>query len=271
MSNHKSLVAFTLLVQSAVGSTWCVGIALLLGDTQYRYGGHAVVALLLVLAGLCFSVGHLGRPGACFYAVRNLKYSWLSREIAATVTLAASATAMAFYSLRPGGLSGWVVFATSAIGGFSLYAMTRAYRLRTVPSWNHVGTRLDFLGSTLLLGGLQFTVVSDALRAALGPGCGFAGPCVSGHAGFFVALVGFLLKLQSQSPKRTQAKEAGMLRGFSQPILQGSGIVLWMASIMSETNPGLGRSVLLLAAAFLVIGEITRRIHFYDTYRSAGF
>lgn len=117
MSKHRSLVVFTLLTQPVVGSVWCVGFALLLRDTPPGYGWHAFVALLLVLAGPGFSTGHLGRPGVCFYAIRNLRHSWVSREVAATVTLAAAVAAMALTSLRPGGLNGWVVFAASAIGG----------------------------------------------------------------------------------------------------------------------------------------------------------
>jgi DMSO reductase anchor subunit len=270
MNRHKSLVAFTLLIQSAIGSVWCIGIALLRGDNPLSYGWHADVALLFVITGLCFSIGHLGKPGICFYAIRNIRHSWLSREIAASVTFAAALTVMTFTSLWPGGLNVWVVLAASVIGGFALYAMAKAYRLRTVPSWNHGGTVLDFLGSALLLGGLQFTVVSDVLIAVTGSKSDFTGPAFSGYTGLFVALVGFLFKLPYPHPARSHAKATGMPFDFSQSILQGVGIVLWVASVISEYSYCIELAFLLLAAAFMMMGETIRRIRFYGSYSSAG-
>jgi DMSO reductase anchor subunit len=270
MSKHRSLVVFTLLTQSVVGSVWCVGIALLLGDTPPGYGWHAFVALLLILAGLGFSTGHLGRPGVCFYAIRNLRHSWISREVAATVTLAAAVAAMALTSLRPGGLNGWVVFAASAIGGFVLYAMARAYQLRTVPPWNHRGTFLGFLGSALLLGGLQFSMVSSFPAITTVAGCHATGLCLSRYVGLLIALIGFVVKIESQSRNHSQRARPGMFASFSGPVLQSGGVVLWVASMLSWSNAGLQWIFLLLAAVFLVAGEIIHRSRFYDSYRSAG-
>lgn len=271
MNRHKSLVAFTLLVQSAVGSVWCIGIALLLGDTPQSYGGHAFAALLLVLAGLCFSVGHLGRPGVCFYAIRNLRHSWLSREIVATVTLAAAVGTMVFTGLWLGRLNGWVVLAASAIGGFSLYAMARAYRLRTVPPWNRTSTFLSFLGSALLLGGLQFALVSIVPAVTLVAGCQVAELCLSRYVGLLVALIGLVVRIAAQGANHSQRKRSRVFASFSQPVLQCGGVVWWIASMLSENDAGLQWIFLLLAAVFLVAGEIIHRNRFYDSYRSAGF
>jgi DMSO reductase anchor subunit len=271
MSRHKSLVAFTLLIQSAVGSIWCIGISLLRGDTPFRYGWHAAIALLVVLAGLCFSVGHLGRPGVCFYTIRNLKYSWLSREIAASVTLTAAVAAMAFTGLGPGGLSGWVVLAASAVGGLVLYAMARAYGLRTVPSWNHAGTLLDFLGSALLLGGLQFGLAERVLVVILNVNHDASGTSASGYLAFMAVLIGFVLKVlaRAMTPAERAESAAGPLK-MVQPLIQGCGIVLWALSMLLGDDPGLRWVLLLSAAAGLVAGEINLRNRYYASYHRAG-
>jgi anaerobic dimethyl sulfoxide reductase subunit C len=270
MNRHKSLVAFTLLIQSAVAGIWCVGIALLLGDTPLGYGWHAFLALLLVLAGLSFSLGHLGRPGVCFYAVRNLRYSWLSREIAASVTLAAAVAAIAFTGLWLGRLNGWVVLAASAVGILDLYAMARAYRLRTVPSWNRASTFLSFLGSALLLGGLQFALVSIVPAVTSVAGCQVAELCLSRYVGLLVALIGLVVKVGAQSTNYSRTARSRMFVSFSRPVLQSGGVVLWVASMLLEDSAGPQWILLLLAAGFLVVGEIIHRSRFYGSYRSAG-
>ena len=267
---HGSLVAFTLLVQTAVGSVWCIGAALLLSGSRFSLlhcEWHALFALLMVLAGLAASIAHLGRPGVCFYAIRNLRRSWLSREVAATGAFAGILAVMVLTCAWSGELNGWVVLVESLVGGLVLYVMVRAYRLRTVPSWNHAGTVLGFLGSALLLGGLQFTVVSDAL---MGGFHGTSGADFLPSMGLLVALAGFIFKVQGQGRSFSQMAKSRMSFSFSQPVLQGSGLVLWAISVVSGGSISLEWTFLSLAAAGLVIGEIVHRIRFYDAYHSAG-
>ena len=273
MSSHLSLVIFTLLVQSAVGSLWCTEAALLLGGSRFalfHYEWHVLSALLVVLAGLGASMAHLGRLGACFYALRNLKSSWLSREIVATGAFAGILAIAVLTCTWSGASSGWVLFAGSLIGGFVLYAMARAYRLRTVPSWNHAGTLLGFLGSALLLGGLQFTLVSNVPTAGFGTGYDISNPDFSRHIGLLAALAGLMFKVQAQGEHRPQTANYGALFSFSQPILQGSGIVLWALSIMFKDSVGLQWTFLSPVAVGLVAGEIIHRVRFYYIYHRVG-
>jgi len=121
MRNHWSLVPFTLLIQSAVGSVWCVQTALFLsggrvGLLSLKF--QIIAALCLVLAGLAAAMTHLGKPGDSLHAARNLKSSWLSREIF-TVNLFAGLLAIiaALAYICPMAMNGWVMLAGSLAGG----------------------------------------------------------------------------------------------------------------------------------------------------------
>jgi anaerobic dimethyl sulfoxide reductase subunit C (anchor subunit) len=273
MSNHWSLVMFTLLVQSAVGSVWCTGATLFLTGSRvgfFHYEWHSLSALLMVLAGLGASIAHLGRPKVCFYAIRNLRCSWLSREIAATGAFAGVLVVMVLDCAKSGTLNSWVVCMGSMVGGLVLYAMARAYRLRTVPSWNHVGTPLDFLGSALLLGGLQFMLVLNMLTAIQSAKYDASGADVFRNIAFIAVLVGFMLKLLAVDVNPSEEANSAGLFKTSQPVMQGCGTALCAVSMLSSDNTGFQLVLLSLAAVSLVAGETIHRVRFYDTYHRVG-
>lgn len=126
---------------------------------------------------------------------------------------------------------------------------------------------MSFLGSALLLGGLQFTVVPDVL---MGGFPGTSGVRFSPNIGLLVALAGFIFEVRGQGSGFPQMAKSRMLFSFSQPVLQGSGLVLWAISVVSGGSIRLEWTFLSLAAAGLVIGEIIHRIRFYDAYHSVG-
>lgn len=273
MSSHWSLVMFTLLVQSAVGSVWCMWAALFLSGSQFaffHYEWHSLSALLMVLAGVGASIGHLGKPKVCFYAIRNLRCSWLSREIASTGAFAGVLAVMVLVCARSGALNSWVVFTGSVVGGWVLYAMARAYRLRTVPSWNHAGTPLDFLGSALLLGGLQFMLVLNMLTVVQSANHDASGADVFRNIAFIAVLVGFMLKLLAVSVNPSEGANSAGLFKTSQPVMQGCSSALCAVSMLSSGSTGFQSVLLYLAAASLVAGEIIHRVRFYDTYHRVG-
>lgn len=231
---------------------------------------HLVSSLIALLVGSGASVAHLGRPGCGFYAFGNLKRSWLSREAAATGLLVVVLAVAVLTGLSSGVLSRWIVFAGSLVGGILLYAMSRAYRLRTVPSWDNAGTLFGFLGSALLLGGLQFTLVSHVLTAAFGTSSETLGQNSLHYIGLLVALAGLIFKIQAQGANRPQNADSGTPFSLSQPLLQGSGLLIRVVSLLFNDARGLQWTLLFLAAAAVIGGEIIHRILFYKSYRSAG-
>ena len=123
MPSHWSLVIFTLMVQSAVGSVWCLQAALLWNGglvDLLHLKFQILVALGLVLAGLAAAMAHLGRPGDSLQAVKNFKSSWLSREIFSVNLFAGLLAVMAVLAqIRPGALNGWLLLVGSLAGGAS--------------------------------------------------------------------------------------------------------------------------------------------------------
>lgn len=173
---ERSLVAFTLLAQAAVGACWTLLALRLSGRWNgAASGGRAVLvgALLAAVAGLAASFLHLGRPSNAWRALGNLRSSWLSREIlfasAFTAALAASA-AFSFRAGPPGFREGFAEGLAATLGLALLWSMTMAYRLRTVPAWNVGTTNAAFFASALGLGSLSALAILAFTGAPPAPG-----------------------------------------------------------------------------------------------------
>jgi len=273
MRSHGSLVVFTLMVQAAVGGVWCLQAAFLWN--RVPVGALCLKILLptalgLVLTGLAAAAAHLGNPSDSRHAVKNIKRSWLSREIISVGILAGIlAIVAALAHIRPGVLDGWLLLPGSLAGAAALYAMTRVYRLRTVPSWNHAGTPLAFLGSTLLLGGLLGTLVLTIPAWFQAAGLEAAGQKDFRSVARIAVLAGFILNLLASGVTPPGVGSAGPFK-TRQPVLQGLGVALGMVYILAAGSPVFHSLLLFFAAVCLVSGEIIQRIQFYDSYQRVG-
>lgn len=273
MPSHWSLIIFTLVVPSAVGSVWCLQVALLwnanlVGLLHLKF--QFLAALGLVLAGLAAAMAHLGKPGDSLHAVKNFKSSWLSREIFSVNIFAGFLAVMAALAhFRPGALNGWVLLVGSLAGGTVLYAMARVYRLRTVPVWNHAGTPLTFVGSALLLGGLLCTLVLKIPILLQVFGHDPMGQIEYRKVALIAVLLGFILKMLAAGVTPLRVTSSGPFKAL-QPVMQGAGIALWMVYSLAGVNPVFQSIFLFLAAVCLITGEIIHRIQFYSSYQRVG-
>ncbi len=274
MPSHWSLVLFTLLVQSAVGSVWCVQVALFLSGGRFGISHlelQVLTTLCLVVVGLVVAMAHLGRPGASFQAIRNFKRSWLSREVLAVHFFAGVLAILAVLAgISPGASNGWLMLMVSLPGGAVLYVMTRVYHLRTVPSWNHAGTPLNFLGTALLLGGLQFILVLNTLTVVPSVSHDALGAEIFRIVPFIAILVGFMLKVLAAGVNPSGKMNSAGLFKTSQPVMQGCGTALCAISMLCCGSTGFQSTLLYLAAVSLIIGEIIHRVRFYNTYHRIG-
>ena len=273
MPNHGSLVIFTLMVQSAVGSIWCLQIACFWNGGRVDAAHlefQILVALGLVLTGLAAAMAHLGRPAGSLQAVKNFKSSWLSREIFSVNLFAGLLAVMALWAhIDPATLTGWQLLVGSLAGGAVLYAMVRVYRLRTVPTWNHAGTPLAFAGSAVLLGGLLCTLVLQTLTLLQGVGHAARGQADLRIVVLIAVLAGFILKILACRAKPSEPISAGPFK-TRQPVLQALGIALWAIAVFGAGNPVFQSLLLFLAAVCLVSGEIIHRAQFYISYQRVG-
>jgi anaerobic dimethyl sulfoxide reductase subunit C (anchor subunit) len=143
------LVAFTLLVQMAVGAFWAA---------QWMTDSVPLIPYLLIGAclglGGFFSFAHLGAKRNAWRAPFHLKKSWLSREILFVGLFGA------------GWLAGFVLpemkWGTSLIGVGLIYSMAKVYQLRPMPAWNTWRTIAGFFITSALLGQLLILTVVGA-------------------------------------------------------------------------------------------------------------
>jgi Fe-S-cluster-containing dehydrogenase component/DMSO reductase anchor subunit len=132
---HWPLVWLTLLTQAAAGAS------LTAGDR-----GGRLSAAVLALVALASSLLHLGRPVHAWKALRNLRRSWLSREVALFGAY--------------GGLAALAVEVPAAawpaalVGGAGVYASGRLYMVPGRPAWCTPLTLARFGATALALGGL---------------------------------------------------------------------------------------------------------------------
>ena len=130
---HWPLVWLTLLTQLAVGTS----------ATASGFAERGVAALLAG-AGLVGALFHLGRPVMAWKALRNLRRSWLSREVA---LLGAYAALAALAVVAPG-----AAMAAVAAGLAGVYASARLYIVPGRPAWHTPLTIVRFFATALALG-----------------------------------------------------------------------------------------------------------------------
>ena len=176
-SREDPLVLFTLITQAVVGAFITMFLGPLFGLNVLSAESHPIaypVTLFGLIAlqtfALVISTLHLGRPHRFYRAFNNLRYSPVSREVAAVAVfynlLGAYAVLTALpqlfawlpyavvSTLREG--SGWLAVVA---GPLALYFMQRIYRIKARPFWNHWQVLSSFFGSMLSLGPLLVALV----------------------------------------------------------------------------------------------------------------
>ena len=215
---EASLVTFTLLSQAAAG---ICGVLLALALRAGRTGTSAALeavalpllaaSLLAALLGLGASFLHLGSPRNAWRALRNVRTSWLSREVLLASLFTAALAAAVLMRLRPGPpgfAAGFAEGFAGVLGVGLVTTMAGAYRLRTVPAWDKVATPLAFFGSALVLGKLA-VAAALALRGPDAASGACAARLVLGALAVLLAGLGVtLVWLRRIGRERGAAREA---------------------------------------------------------------
>ncbi|MFM9969846.1 MAG: DmsC/YnfH family molybdoenzyme membrane anchor subunit [Burkholderiales bacterium] len=199
-SRENPLVMFTLFAQAAAGAFALSFLAAqmgLSGFTQFAqsamYAPLAILCFALVAFGLFMSTLHLGKPLRFYRGFNNLKHSPVSREGLGIAVFLGALGMHVLFSLPDNGLVQSIydamfasdmgalpgigqahtvatVFGYLAIFGSigGLYYMTRCYRIKARPFWNHWQVTTAFAGNALSLGALLAGVVVISTLAYVG-------------------------------------------------------------------------------------------------------
>ncbi|MGH9149123.1 MAG: DmsC/YnfH family molybdoenzyme membrane anchor subunit, partial [Acidimicrobiales bacterium] len=179
---HWSLVALTLLTQLSQG-TVAATVALHLSGaaSTETMAGAGLGAFVAGAVALGVSLLHLGRPTRALKALRNLRTSWLSREVA--LFSAFSVLSLA-YALALGGrmraLSTVLGPLAVVAGTAGVYASGRLYLVPARPVWNSARTPLAFFATAGATGPLLALLCLDRSGVASGGIAVLVGVAVAG-------------------------------------------------------------------------------------------
>jgi anaerobic dimethyl sulfoxide reductase subunit B (iron-sulfur subunit) len=231
--SEMPLVAFTLLVQMAVGAFW---------TAQWVTDSIPLIPYLFIGAclglGAFFSFAHLGAKRNAWRAPFHLTKSWLSREI------------LLFGLFGAGWLAGFVMpeikWVTSLLGVGLIFSMAQVYRLHTMPAWDTWRTTAGFFITSVLLGQLLMVNLLGAK---------------SGRETFVVlALLAVELAMMLSAKPKAEGSATSIRVWLSAAALLGAGILLFASNL-----PGVWISPALFL--LIIIEEIIGRILFYTALK----
>jgi Fe-S-cluster-containing dehydrogenase component/DMSO reductase anchor subunit len=160
---HWPLVALTLLTQLSLGMVAATVVLQLAGAASRAVmGGAAVGAFAAGAVALGASLLHLGQPERALKALRNVRTSWLSREVALFSAFSGLSLAYAA-TLAP--VAG-VLAVVAGVAG--VYASGRLYLVPARPVWNSWRTPVAFFATAAATGPLLAYFALDRSRVANG-------------------------------------------------------------------------------------------------------
>lgn len=238
-SRENPLVIFTLVTQAVIGAFIMLFVGAQLGIESFAALSATIIypAFLFCLLGLqaavlYLSTQHLGKPMRFYRGFNNLRHSPLSRE-ALGVALFFGMTGAHWLTgiivsqdllplltpLLPPVLaqlaSEWAAVAVKAFGWLAavsglagVYFMTRIYRIKARPFWDHWQVSSSFYGTMLSLGGILLAAAFIAYFAAFGGDYTPATLLVSTLITLGLALEGFGLISHASDMKRRGSEGA---------------------------------------------------------------
>jgi DMSO reductase iron-sulfur subunit len=223
--SEMPLVAFTLLVQMAVGAFWA---GLWMTDSVPLIS-YLIIGACLAIGGL-FSFAHLGAKRNAWRAPFHLKKSWLSREI------------LFFGLFGAGWLAGFVLpemnWVTSLLGIGLIYSMAKVYRLHVMSAWDTWRTTAGFFVTSALLGQVAMNVLLGGGKLAWG---------------IIAALLAVELAVTLSAQPKARWSVTSWRVGLSAAALLGAGILLFASN---QFGVWISPVLFLLILAEEIIGRV---------------
>lgn len=266
---HWPLVALTLLTQLSLGTVAATVALQLAGFVSRRAAVGAFAAGAVALAA---SLLHLGRPGRALKALRNVRTSWLSREVA--LFSAFSGLSLWYAS----SLSSAVGVAAVVAGVAGVYASGRLYLVPARPVWNSWRTPVAFFATAAATGPLLAFFTLDRSRVA--PGWLVALVVVAALGTLAqVAVAAHLARTVRRRPDRQHQGTAHLLldrfggRFQGRLALAGVALLLLAGALLEPLSGAAAAGRLGAAVVVVAAGELLGRWLFYVTvvpFRVAG-
>ncbi len=274
LSKEWSLVGFTLAIQTVVGLLTVVCIAEGWAIFSSHHGEEWAIlmlvmktAFMLLVIGNVSAMFHLSKPKNAIRSLRNLKSSWLSREVLLTLILTSFVfllTPLAIYQTVTFPLFLAVIAVSAIFGLILLVVMSKVYMLRTVSTWNNSATLIDFIVSSFLLGLLTYISVKVSILPSLYRSINPDVLIVTMISIFAVGMRFIILLIISM-------QKAGQITGkqkswiIMQTVHLFGGVIFLIIAIVFLMPVAVYVAVILIA-----ISEIMGRIEFYNSYRTIG-
>lgn len=161
MIQEWPLVFFTVLAQTATGTYLAVQflavfhrLGLFSENISYHTPALLSVIISILTVAIFISLFHLRRPWRTYRIFRNIRTSWLSREIFFLLLFVLLLLISAFSS-EVETLSHYasLIQGTASLAGILfIYSMSRIYMLVSVAAWNHLSTPVSFYLTAFTLG-----------------------------------------------------------------------------------------------------------------------
>ena len=273
---HWPLVGLTLLTQLSLGIVAATVATQLTGRAgEGTLAGGALGGALAGATALAASLFHLGRPTHAFKALRNLRTSWLSREVAlfsafAGVSLLYAAVWRA--AVRDGvpGLGAALGVTAVVLGAAGVYASGRLYLVPARPVWNSRRTLVSFFTTGVSLGPLVTLFCLD--RAVVDPawialllGASALGTLL--QLAVHAHLVGTVRRRDDRQHRGTATLLLERFRGLfaARLVLAGTGLVLLLAATAVPLASAAAAGRFGTGLVVLALGEVFGRYLFYVT------
>ena len=270
---HWPLVALTLLTQLSLGTVAAtVALQLAGAATPPVMSGAAFGAFAAGAVALGASLLHLGRPGRALKALRNVRTSWLSREVA--LFSAFSGLSLA-YATR---LTPFIGVLAVLAGIAGVYASGRLYLVPARPVWNSWRTPVAFFATAAATGPLLAYFTLDRSQVA----DGWLVALVAAAAVGTLAQVAVQAHLASAIRRRADRQHRGtkhlLLERFLgrfqlRLALAGVALLLLGGSLLEPLSGAAAAGRLAAAVVVVSAGELLGRWLFYVTvvpFRVAG-
>ncbi|MGH9278953.1 MAG: DmsC/YnfH family molybdoenzyme membrane anchor subunit [Acidimicrobiales bacterium] len=271
---HWPLIVLTLLTQLSLGMVAATVLLGLAGAGRASLEGAATAAWLAGALALGASLFHLGRPTRALKALRNLRTSWLSREVALFGIFSFLCLA---YAAGRGSAVGVAVVVAGMAG---VYASARLYLVPARPVWNSRRTPVAFFATAASVGPVAALLCVD--RSVMRPGwiAALLAIAAAGSVAQLAVMGHLMVAIRHRRDAQHQGTAdllAGPFRGLVYARVTAAGITLALLAYAADAPLGSAASGGRLAVAFVVagLGELIGRYLFYVTvvpYRvAAGF